>query len=125
MSPLPAILIAVAMHVTWNLLARHTRPEAEFLWWAIGGHLLLFAPWTLPVMVRQADDPALIPLFRQAMDIWLKEMPAIPLLQWFHRIPHNQTYWKNWPSAQNPYMNSAYWVRTFLIVLLGLEPAQP
>jgi len=56
MSPLLAILVAVSMHVTWNLLARHTRPDAEFLWWAIGGHLLLFAPWTLVFMARQADD---------------------------------------------------------------------
>jgi peptide/nickel transport system substrate-binding protein len=70
------------------------------------------------------DDPALIPLFRDAMDIWLAELPAVPLLQWFHRIPHNQTYWTNWPSAENPYMNSAFWVRTVLIVLLGLEPTQ-
>ena len=70
------------------------------------------------------DDPVLVPLFRQALEIWLAELPAIPLLQWFHRIPHNQTYWKNWPSAENPYMNSAYWVRSFLIVLLGLEPTQ-
>jgi phosphonate utilization associated putative membrane protein len=56
MSPILAILIAVGMHVTWNLLARHTRPEAEFLWWAIAGHLLLFAPWTLVVMLREAGD---------------------------------------------------------------------
>ncbi|HPQ24216.1 MAG TPA: EamA family transporter [Gammaproteobacteria bacterium] len=56
MSPLLAILIAVAMHVTWNLFARHTRPDAEFLWWAVGGHLLLFAPWTLPAMAREATD---------------------------------------------------------------------
>jgi peptide/nickel transport system substrate-binding protein len=70
------------------------------------------------------DDPALIPLFRQAMDIWLTELPVVPLLQWFHRIPHNQTYWSNWPSAKNPYMNSAFWVRSVLIVLLGLEPTQ-
>ena len=60
MSPLLAILISVVLHVTWNLLARHTRPEAEFLWWAIGGHLLVFAPWTLVIMVRQADDLALV-----------------------------------------------------------------
>ena len=70
------------------------------------------------------DDPALIPIFREAMDIWISEMPTIPLLQWFHRVPHNQTYWTNWPSADDPYMNSAFWVRSFLIVLLGLEPAQ-
>jgi len=70
------------------------------------------------------DDPALIPIFREAMDIWISEMPTIPLLQWFHRVPHNQTYWTNWPSADDPYMNSAFWVRSFLIVLLGLEPTQ-
>ena len=54
----------------------------------------------------------------------LPNLPAIPLLQFYHRIPHNQTYWTNWPSAQNPYINSAYWHRTWLLVLLGLEPAQ-
>ena len=70
------------------------------------------------------DDPALIPIFREAMDIWISEMPTIPLLQWFHRVPHNQTYWTNWPSVDDPYMNSAFRVRSFLIVLLGLEPAQ-
>ena len=70
------------------------------------------------------DDPRLMGLFRQAMDIWLRELPSIPILQWYHRIPHNETYWKNWPTAQNPYINSAYWHRTWLLVLLGLEPAQ-
>jgi peptide/nickel transport system substrate-binding protein len=70
------------------------------------------------------DDPKLHELFHQAMEIWLRELPSIPVLQWFHRIPHNETYWKNWPSAENPYINSAPWHRTFLLVLLGLEPAQ-
>jgi len=60
MSPLLAILIAVSMHVTWNLLARHTRPDAEFLWWAIGGHLVFFAPWTLVFMTREAGDLATV-----------------------------------------------------------------
>lgn len=63
-------------------------------------------------------------LFRQAMEIWLRELPAIPLVQWYHRIPHNQTYWTNWPSAEHPYMHTAYWHRTFLLVLLGLKPVQ-
>jgi len=70
------------------------------------------------------DDPELVGLFRQAMDIWLRELPSIPLVQWYHRIPHNETYWKNWPTAENPYINSAYWHNTWLLVLLGLEPAQ-
>jgi len=69
------------------------------------------------------DDPELEELFRQAMDIWLRELPSIPLVQWYHRIPHNETYWKNWPTAKNPYINSAYWHNTWLLVLLNLEPA--
>jgi phosphonate utilization associated putative membrane protein len=60
MSPLVAILVAVLMHVTWNLLARHTRPDAEFLWWAIGGHILLFGPWSLVLMTREAQDLPLL-----------------------------------------------------------------
>ena len=70
------------------------------------------------------DDPALEGLFRQAIEIFLQELPALPLLQFYHRLPHNETYWTNWPSAKDPYINSAYWHRTWLLVLLGLEPAQ-
>ena len=70
------------------------------------------------------SDPQLQALFHRALEVWLPHLPAIPLLQFYHRIPHNQTYWTNWPSAQNLYINSAYWHRTWLLVLLGLEPAQ-
>jgi peptide/nickel transport system substrate-binding protein len=68
------------------------------------------------------EDPRMIPLLREALDIWLAEMPAIPLLQFYHRLPHNQTNWTNWPSQENPYINSAYWHRTWLLVLLNLKP---
>lgn len=71
-----------------------------------------------------ADDPRFMELYRQAMDIWLRELPSVPLLSWHQRVPHNETYWKNWPTAENPYVNSAYWHRTWLLVLLELEPAQ-
>jgi len=70
------------------------------------------------------DDPAVGTLLLKAMDIWYRELPAIPLVQWYHRIPHNETYWTNWPSEENPYINSAFWHRTFLLVLLNLRPAQ-
>ena len=53
-----------------------------------------------------------------------KTVLAIPLVQWYHRIPHNQTYWTNWPSKENPYINSAYWHKTWLLVLLGIKAAR-
>ncbi len=71
------------------------------------------------------ESPEMMELYRQVMDIWLGELPSIPLVQWPHRIAHNQTYWTNWPSAENPYINSAFWSRTWLLVLLNLRPTQP
>jgi len=100
---------------------RPTGTAAEYFW-----------RWSNPEFDRIVDemnrtapeDPQNLALFRQAMEIWLRELPSIPLVQWYHRVPHNQTYWTNWPSAENPYINSAYWHRTFLMVLLNLKPAQ-
>ena len=61
-----------------------------------------------------------IDLFRQAMSIWLEELPEVPLVQWFHRIPQNTTYWDNWPTQDNPY-NSALWHLTMPITLWFLK----
>jgi len=67
------------------------------------------------------DDPKMKDLFRKAMEIWYRELPDCPLVQWFHRIPVNTTYWTNWPTEENPYMNSALWHLTMLQVVLGLK----
>jgi peptide/nickel transport system substrate-binding protein len=91
-----------------------------------------FWRWSNPEFDRIVDemngtdpeDPKNQALFRQAMEVWLRELPSIPLVQWYHRVPHNQTYWTHWPSAENPYINTAYWHRTFLLVLLHLKPTQ-
>ena len=70
-----------------------------------------------------SDDPKLNDLFHQSAEIWLRELPDIPLVQFYHRNPVNTTYWTNWPDANNPYINSANWHRTFELVLLSLKPA--
>ena len=63
-------------------------------------------------------------LFREAMDIWLGELPSIPLVQWYHRVRYNETYWTGWPSAADPYTQSAFWQCTWLLVLLQLRPVR-
>ena len=78
------------------------------------------------VTIEAADPnnkPKMIELFHQAMEIWLPELPDIQLVQNFHRIPMNTTYWKNWPTAENPYVNGASWHLTYPIVLWNLQPA--
>lgn len=66
------------------------------------------------------DDKA-IPLFLQALEIYLREKPELPIIQWLHRIPYNTTYWTNWPTKDNPYVNGAFWHKTFPLILYNLK----
>jgi peptide/nickel transport system substrate-binding protein len=70
------------------------------------------------------DQDALMDQWLRAMAIWLPELPDIPIQEWYHRIPMNQTYWTNWPTAENPYVNGAFWHLTFQLILNQLEAAQ-
>jgi len=74
--------------------------------------------------VTSPDDPKTAELFRSAMEIWLKELPDVQLLQFYHRIPLNTTYWTGWPSKEDPYMNEAFWHRTFINILTKLQPTE-
>ena len=40
------------------------------------------------------DQEALMDQWRRAMEIWLPELPDIPIQEWYHRIPMNTTYWR-------------------------------
>jgi hypothetical protein len=42
-------------------------------------------------------------------------------VQNYHRIPWNTTYWKHWPTEQDPYVNGAHWHLTFPMVLWNLQ----
>ncbi len=68
-------------------------------------------------------DPKLMELFLKAIEIYWTDMIDVPVIQWLHRIPYNQTYWANWPTADNPYLNGAYWHHTFPLLALGLKAA--
>ena len=70
------------------------------------------------------DKAKLIDQFRRAMEIWLPELPDIQITEWYHRIAMNTTYWKGWPTKDNPYVNGAFWHLTFPLILMNLEPAQ-
>lgn len=69
-----------------------------------------------------SSDPGYMDLYLQAMEIWLDNLVDAPIQQWLHRIPMNTTYWQNWPTAENPYVNGAFWHLTFPLILYRLEP---
>ena len=70
------------------------------------------------------DNPKMFDLFHKAMEIWLKELPDIPLVSFYHRNPINHTYWEGWPNVDNPYINDANWHKTLLLMLVRLQPTQ-
>jgi ABC-type transport system substrate-binding protein len=73
-----------------------------------------------------SDDPKFQELAAKALEIYWRDQIDIPVIQWLHRIPYNQTYWTNWPTADNPAggTNGAFWAHTGLIVVTQLKAAQ-
>jgi peptide/nickel transport system substrate-binding protein len=97
-----------------------------------GAHAVNFSHWKNPefdkivdqVYVTDPNDVAkLKQLFHAAMELWLPDLPDIQLVQNYHRIPLNTTYWRNFPTEDNAYVNGASWHLTFPIVLWNLQSA--
>jgi len=53
--------------------------------------------------------PKVMELWHKAMEVWLRELPSVPMIEWYHRIPMNTTYWTGWPTEEDPYLNGAPW----------------
>jgi ABC-type transport system substrate-binding protein len=72
-----------------------------------------------------SDDPKFTENAVKLMEIYWRDQIDVPIIQWLHRIPYNQTYWVNWPTADNLAMgtNGAFWAHTGLLVVTGLQPA--
>jgi peptide/nickel transport system substrate-binding protein len=68
-------------------------------------------------------DPRIMDLYKQALTIWADELPDIPLVQTPSYIVFNGTYWTNWPTADNAYIQPPSHWEHFLKVLTQLKPA--
>ena len=97
-----------------------------------GGHQANFSRWKNAEYDKIVDEmygtdptdvPKLSAQWRRAMEIWLPDLPDIQLVENFHRIGMNTTYWKNWPTAENAYINPTHWHLTCAIMMWNLQPA--
>lgn len=73
--------------------------------------------------VTAADDPAMHDLFREGLEVWLEEMPAVPLVQAALLTGFNEHYWTNWPTESNNYVHPGHWWATALLLVTNVEKA--
>ena len=57
-----------------------------------------------------------------ALDIALRDLPQIDLLEEFHVVTFNNTYWTGWPSAENAYVAPYTPWEAFNMVVHSLQP---
>lgn len=71
-----------------------------------------------------SDDPKFQADAAQALGIYWRDVIDIPIIQWLHRIPYNNTYWTNWPSETNlaDGENGAFWAHTGMLEITSLKP---
>ena len=69
------------------------------------------------------NDSGIPALIVQAMDLWLDELPIIPVAQAKKIVPFNHTYWTNWPSADNPYIQPTSWWQSSHVIIHNIKPS--
>ena len=69
------------------------------------------------------DDPELIPLAIEGLKITTAEMPSIATFGYPGFVGWDETYWTNYPGAENPYQQPYQHWPNFKFMLPFLEPA--
>ena len=73
--------------------------------------------------VTSADDPKMQTLAHEALAIWLKELPAVPLVQAALLTRFTNHYWTNWPTVENNYVHPGFWWATDLLMVTEVKKA--
>jgi len=67
-------------------------------------------------------DPKCVALGREALKVFIEEMPYIPMVGTSKFVPVDTYYWNNWPSADNTYDNPVWWWSGFKFILPRIKP---
>ena len=103
-----------------------------------GGHQVNFYHWedsewdqlTDEVAKTDPNDTATMhALWRDAVKIWLEQLPDVPILEFYHRIVFSDRLWTNWPQGDKSigavdvtgYVNEASWHLTWTLVVHQLQ----
>ncbi|TVR36039.1 MAG: ABC transporter substrate-binding protein [Spirochaetaceae bacterium] len=78
----------------------------------------------MSMMVPDPNDAEYVDLVREALRIYLTDLPDITLGEERQVFTMNETYWTNWPSADNPYMHPTPPWEGYARVIHRLQPVQ-
>ena len=66
------------------------------------------------------EDPAILEVYKEALEIWMKNLPTIPVCTWPLAKGYSTAYWKGWPTTENLYAPPHPAFGAFLFVTLKL-----
>ena len=67
------------------------------------------------------DDPAIMDIYHRMLEIWMKNLPDIPVLNKQWGTPFITAYWDGWPSKENMYTIPYYWWGQFGLIFFHLH----
>jgi peptide/nickel transport system substrate-binding protein len=70
-----------------------------------------------------ADDPKIVETGTQILEQLVEGLPVIEMFGTSKFVPVNETYWTNFPSADNYYEGPWWWWSNFKFIAAQLEPA--
>ena len=111
---------------TWNLLhSSHSAPIGE----VATGQRSRFENAEFDAIVDEmagltTADPRMKDLFRDSMEIILRESIIIPIVQTALLTPNNYTFWTNWPDISQDYQAPSQWWGNFYHSILTIEPTE-
>lgn len=71
--------------------------------------------------VIDPSHPDYMDLAKQALEIYMRDLPAIPVVQTIYTMAWQKTYWTNWPEKGNFHSWPPTWWPNFLFVILNLK----
>lgn len=70
-----------------------------------------------------ADDPQIVPVGTDILKQLVEGLPVIEMFGTSKFVPVNETYWQNYPTAENYYEGPWWWWSNFKFIAAKLEPA--
>lgn len=75
-------------------------------------------------MPGSLDNPRYGELAHQALDIYLRDMPELMLLEELHVVVFNETYWTGWPGEEDPYVAPYPPWEAWNLIIHNIQPVQ-